>query len=296
MNKSFTLIEILVVIVIIGIISAFIIVGMNSISSGANIAKIKVFSSSLKNSLLINIMGEWRFDDVSGTEAKDGWSNLNGTLQGFTDTSAGYGDNNASGWMSPKNCISGTCLKVDTAQYVSVATAFPAIGDNSFTMEAWAKTDSVDGASHSIFSLSVSGITNWRGILNFPHAATNKALMYVRASCYRYSLKNINDNEWYHVVGVFDRSKTAPEMYINGKLDNGNSSSSECATTGTIPSGTIGLATNSYKGVIDEFRIYNAAVPVSQIQQNYYSGLKRLLANKEINSQEIQKRLSQLKQ
>ena len=280
---------------IIGIISAFIIIGMNSISSSANIAKIKVFSNSLRNSLLINIMGEWRFDDVSGTEARDSWSTLDGTLQSFTDTSAGYGDNNASGWMSSKNCISGTCLKLDTAQYVSVATVFPAIGDNSFTFEAWAKTDAVDSARHSIFSLSVSGITNWAGTLDFPHTTTNRALMYIRGSCYRYSLKNINDNEWYHIVGVFDRSKATPDMYLNGKLDNGVSSSSECATTGTIPSGTINLAYNSYKGVVDEFRAYSAAVPSSKIEQSYCAGLNRLFVNNGLDATEYEQRLGELK-
>jgi prepilin-type N-terminal cleavage/methylation domain-containing protein len=43
MNKSFTLIEILVVIVVIGVLSAFILVGMSSITSSANIAKSQAF-------------------------------------------------------------------------------------------------------------------------------------------------------------------------------------------------------------------------------------------------------------
>jgi len=53
MKKSFTLIEILVVIVIIGILSAFIIVSMSGVSQKATIAKGQAFANSLKNALMI---------------------------------------------------------------------------------------------------------------------------------------------------------------------------------------------------------------------------------------------------
>ncbi|MFA6374227.1 MAG: prepilin-type N-terminal cleavage/methylation domain-containing protein, partial [Candidatus Paceibacterota bacterium] len=62
MNKSFTLIEILVVIVIVGIISAFIIISMAGISSKANIAKGQTFSNSLKNALMLNMIAQYELD------------------------------------------------------------------------------------------------------------------------------------------------------------------------------------------------------------------------------------------
>jgi len=52
MNKSFTLIEILVVIVVIGILSAFVLVGMSSITSSANIAKVQAFINSMDNAII----------------------------------------------------------------------------------------------------------------------------------------------------------------------------------------------------------------------------------------------------
>jgi prepilin-type N-terminal cleavage/methylation domain-containing protein len=296
MNKSFTLIEILVVIVVIGIISSFIIIGLSSFSDKANISKLQVFSNSIRNSLMLNIMAEWKFDDVSGVQTKDNWSNnLTGTLSNFTDTSAGYGDNNSAGWMSSKNCISGTCLKLDVGQWVSVASAFPGIGNNSFSFEAWGKTDSTgDTNHHAIIYLSVSGITNWLGRLDFPYSTSSRALMFVRSSCYRYSAKYINDNKWHHVIGVFDRSKTTPDIYVDGKLDNGSSSNSECSTVGSIPSGTIWLVYNSFKGSVDEIRIYNEIVPAFQVKQNYFIGLNNLFLTNSINYLEYKNNLAEL--
>jgi prepilin-type N-terminal cleavage/methylation domain-containing protein len=57
-ENSFTLIEILVVIVVIGILSSFILIGINSINENARITKIKVFANSLRNSLLTDIVFE----------------------------------------------------------------------------------------------------------------------------------------------------------------------------------------------------------------------------------------------
>ena len=92
MSKSFTLIEILVVIVIIGILSAFIIVSMVGVSDKARIAKSQAFANSLRNSLLINLVSEWKLNDGSGTTASDSWSANTGTLTNFVDTTAEYGN------------------------------------------------------------------------------------------------------------------------------------------------------------------------------------------------------------
>jgi len=48
-EKSFTLIEILVVIVVTGILSSFVLVGMSSITNDARIAKVKAFANSVRN-------------------------------------------------------------------------------------------------------------------------------------------------------------------------------------------------------------------------------------------------------
>ena len=95
-------------------------------------------------------------------------------------------------------------------------------------------------------------------------------------------------------MGVFDRNKTTPDIYIDGLLDNGSSSYAECATVGSIPSGNLYLATNSFKGVLDEVKMYNEALALSQIQYNYIAGLDLLLINKNISKQEYNQRINAL--
>jgi len=245
----------------------------------------------------MNLISEFKFDEASGASAKDTWSgSFTGPLVGFdVNTTAGYGDTHTYGWMSENNCVSKTCLKFDTAQYINQMTNYPAIGDNSFTWEFWGKTgNEIDGSGHAGIFLSVSGITNWQGRLNFPHCTTDKVLMFVRSSCYRYSSSNIIDDKWHHIVGVFDRNKTAPDVYIDGLLNNGTSSTSECLTVGNIPSGTFSLATADFKGTLDEIKVYNEALTLSIIEYNYIAGLDSLLNNQNISKEEYNERIGVL--
>jgi len=292
-KKSFTLIELLVVIVIIGILAGVIMISTSSSIDKANTAKIKAFSETIKNSMMMNLMSEFKFDEGSGDSAKDTWSsNFTGPLVGFTSTAAAYGDINTHGWMSENNCISGTCLKFDTTQYVNQMANYPAIGNNSLTWEFWGKTNYT--STGSVIKLSVSGITNWQGIFDYPHATTNKALLYIRNSCYRYSNKVINDDKWHHIVGVFDRSKTTPDIYVDGILDNGSSSYSECSTVGNIPLGTLSLAVNNFKGAVDEVKMYNEALSSAKIHYNYIAGMNSLLNNGNISKEEYNQRIGNL--
>jgi|WetSurMetagenome_2_1015567.scaffolds.fasta_scaffold222221_2 prepilin-type N-terminal cleavage/methylation domain-containing protein len=112
-KKAFTLIELLVVIAIVGILSGLIVVSMSGMTQKAVVAKARIFSSSLRNSLMINLVSDWKLDDASGTVAADTWGTNNGTLTSFADTTAGYGDANTSGWVSSSNCVFNTCLKFD---------------------------------------------------------------------------------------------------------------------------------------------------------------------------------------
>ena len=64
MNKrtAFTLIELLVVIAIIGILSGLIIVSVSGAAQKATIAKAQIFSNSLRNSLMMNMVAEFKLE------------------------------------------------------------------------------------------------------------------------------------------------------------------------------------------------------------------------------------------
>jgi len=49
-----------------------------------------------------------------------------------------------------------------------------------------------------------------------------------------------------------------------------------------------------FTGLMDDVRIYNQAIPTSQIRQDYCLGLNKLLLNSSINKEEFTQRLSGL--
>jgi hypothetical protein len=110
----------------------------------ANIAKSQVFSNSLRSALMMNMIGEWKFDNVSGTvdlpladgtSIPDSWSTNSGlTIGGPT-------------LKDEKDCISGKCLSFDGNDSINCGNNV-SIGLNSFTFSFWGKT-SVNSAGQT---------------------------------------------------------------------------------------------------------------------------------------------------
>jgi prepilin-type N-terminal cleavage/methylation domain-containing protein len=117
LKQAFTLIELLVVIAIIGILSGLIVVAMGGVTEKASIAKSQVFSNSLRNSLMLNLVSEWKFDGVTTERAAtnadviDSWGSVNnGTIPASP----------AIPTIKPESdCVSGSCLSFDGGDYVS---------------------------------------------------------------------------------------------------------------------------------------------------------------------------------
>jgi len=290
---AFTLIELLVVIAIIGILSALIIVGMNSTTEKARIAKSQVFANSLRNSLMGNLVSEWKLDNGSGTTATDSWSGGNtGTLTGFANTTAGYGDAHTSGWMSSSNCISGACLKFDgTDDYVDCGSGLNVT--NAVTISAWVKV----GANYN--SVAIKGLagTQW----DYGLSIYNGQISYVHQSGYYGTSYQISLNTWYYLVITADEPSATIKTFIDG-VEYSNSNIVGTLGTDFIRQSNYKLsigrhgesAGNPFNGSIDDARIYNAAMPTSQIQQNYFTGLNKLFANNQIITTDYQHRLARL--
>ncbi|HNP79480.1 MAG TPA: LamG domain-containing protein [Candidatus Pacearchaeota archaeon] len=295
MNKSFTLIEILVVIVVIGILSAFILVGMNSITTSANIAKSKAFSESLRSSLLDNLVSEWKLDEESGTNIIDSWKTNNGTLVNFANTSSGYGDNNTSGWMSEGNCISGTCLKLDGANNYISTTDLDFTSTNALSVSVWVKT-----------SVSVTTIISKPDLAS--GAGSPKYVLDNAASNLRFfgycveglrgitggTIGGTRDGKWHHIVGTFDGTNwtiykdvvTKQTLLSAGTLGNSNYN---------MLIGARNIDSSFWNGQIDNLYLYSTAIISFQIKENYFLGLNSLYKNGELDKIEYGQKLTQLK-
>jgi len=291
MNKSFTLIEILVVIVIIGILSGFIIVGMAGVSDKANIAKGQAFASSLKNSLMLNLVSEWRLDETGvDTVVKDSWGANTGA---WTGPAGAY---TSPSWRTASECVSGGCLAFDgTDDYVNAGTgANLNITGDQLTLGAWVKVISWSG-SETYAIVAENYQANTGGYFIERDNANNYFFLGLwTAAGFNATIPTevLSENKWYYLVGVFNSTYT--KFYINGALKKTESFAATTIASSANPfvMGGKGGALNNLNGILDDVRVYNMALPTSQIRQNYYSGLNRLLAGQSIDSREYIKGLA----
>jgi prepilin-type N-terminal cleavage/methylation domain-containing protein len=298
-KKAFTLIELLVVIAIIGILSGLIIVGMNGMSQKANLAKAQVFSNSLRNSLMMRIVAEWKIDNVSGT--------VDSSLADGTLVSDSWKTNNCLTSGGPtlrdlNNCMFGKCLSFDgTNDYLSCADD-ATLNSTELTVSVWVKSTKNTATYQQgiVAKANLSG-TEFGWILRkytdnkFEFAA---GYSYPRNHHLTYSDIAYTDNNWHYIVGV-NVPGVANYIYVDGVKQ----TASESGTT-FVPTAqpvTIGTAYGDmplyatyherFGGFIDDVRIYNTVIPTSQIKEQYYIGLNKLFINGSISQLEYLERI-----
>ena len=291
MSNSFTLIEILVVIVVVGILSSFILVGMSSITNSANIAKGQAFANSMRNSLLIDLVSEWKLDDGSGTQAttKDYWSTNNGNLTNFVF-------NTTDGWRTGSSCTSGGCLLFNGINGYVALPESTKLKTDDITLELWINPIIVTNGSPIRTT-----ITN-KFYLAF-HSDGGFA-WHVRKSdnvgSYLYSNITVTTNKWHHIVATH-KTLSFQRFYIDGVRV---ADASDITWSPLVVAGNYGwviggsdwsVSSAYYKGLIDDVRFYDDAISISQIQQNYYLGINKLYKNNGIGFIEFNQRLVELK-
>lgn len=276
MNKrlAFTLIELLVVIAVIGILSGLMVVSMSGVNQKAKIAKAKIFSNSLRNSLMLNLVSEWKFDGETDAEQT-------ATINDLLDT---WGGNNTSiiigGTPIVKgadNCVDNKCLSFNgSADYFYAGTGgnnfnVTNVGD-SMTVEAWIKT-STSGRSQTI----VAKWTPWIFFLD----GSRRLMFYIRsggADTNVFSTSRISYGEWQHVAAVFTKSNRTVNFYINGDSAGSSvfSTDIDVGTGSRFQVAGYGNINTLMNGFIDDVRLYNVAISSSEIKEHYYLGLNNL--------------------
>ncbi len=306
-KQAFTLIELLVVIAIIGILSALIVVGMNGAVSSANMAKAKVFSTSLRDALLANLVSEWKFD---GSGVADGGAATTAYTQ---DTWSG--GNNCTIGGSPlvysgSNCTNGSCLQFDGIDdYVALGTnSSLSMGTGDATVSSWVKFDNATAPwSETLFACGAGGAgTGKDGYWINRYSGTSRLQIYFtdgtidRIVNYLSASGSLVANTWYNVVVVFDRDVSA-QAYINGAKQTGYSlditpQQGDVQNSRNLTIAAYSSTLNLFAGKMDEVRVYNAAMPTSQIKEQYYAGLNRLLASGQISPAEYRENVLKLSQ
>lgn len=272
---AFTLIELLVVIAIIGILSGLIIVGMNGMTQKANIAKAQVFSNSLRNSLLMNIVGEWKFD---GSGVSDGSTATTAYTQDTWNAGSSGTINGTPLVYSDSNCLNGSCLFFNgSTDYIrNTPIHFPDL--TPYTYSAWVKWAAGAPATTTAFGGSYCSSNVW-----FYVGLTSGHRPYGLGSSQTITGSNIGaifNNNWHNVVWTVDSSRNM-KLFVDGVQ---NGSTTVISTTTEVYYSSIGAGYHCsspnylWNGYIDEVRIYNASMPTSQIREQYYAGLNSLFA------------------
>ncbi len=292
MNKSFTLIEILIVIVVIGTISSFILIGTNSITNSANITKSKAFSNSLRNSLLINLKGEWNFEGPTSIDQDATISDIQDTWGGNNTGITIYGPPKVKG---ENDCASEKCLAFNgSTDYVYCGTGGVSLdisSGESITLESWVKLGSL-GKLHTI-------IAKWQPWIFFI-GSNNKQYFYIRSGASDYGVYSntaLSSNKWYHLAVSYFRLERKAVFYLNGKTDGAPIFTVDIngETGSRFSIAGYGNVNTILNGLIDDIKIYNQGISSSVIKENYYSGLNRLFKNNQISLNEFNQRLTEFK-
>jgi prepilin-type N-terminal cleavage/methylation domain-containing protein len=315
-KNSFTLIELLVVIAIVGILAGIIIVSMSGATDSANIAKNRAFEISLRDSLSLNLISEWKFDGnttdgqpATTDDVKDTW----GTNHGSFCTVTGSNPHPTPTVKTGNNCISNSCLYFDNIDD-NIKINSPVLkhtGLTGLTISAWIKIDPTTTNDSYI----VSNPWNGNGYYNYRFwwsNTTSKIAFKVGGEQDGNTLASTNTvpkDKWIYVVASITSDANAQpklmKLYINGAASgsvtdtvtqwiptSGGGDTSIDLSIGHIYKCDQSVSSYFFHGYMDEVKIYKDSIPLSLIRQNYLAGLKQLFAKNIITKQEYNQRLS----
>lgn len=277
-EKSFTLVELLVVISIIGLLSSVVLVSMGGIRERARIAKGLEFSQTIQNGIGAYAVGWWSFETIeAGNKVIDGSGNGNdGTVYGAT--------------LTPGLERLGNALSFNGASYVSAGNSSSANITDAVTVEAWINTtafgtnqyrgiagrlagDRVDGCG---FQYGLS--SQWVGGDKIEFWANKEGKSDCNGANYVVS-DTISLGRWYHIVGTYDSATGDQKIYLNGVL---SAASNKGAGTKikSFPNQPLEIGRNPqgywyFNGLLDEVRIYEKALSSTEIRKHYVEGLEQ---------------------
>jgi len=293
-NKSFTLIELLVVIVIIGILAGVIMISTSSSIDKANFAKAQTFSNAVQEELLFNLISEWTFDEGSNQavnraatneDVKDNWGVNNGTIVATHEPTVKGGN----------ECVFGKCLSFNSTEsdYVDCGNNSDLNLQNEITISVWVK-------ANSIGDFGIIGNNYWSEYtygIRLYFSSSFRFIIYDSSG----AIKDINGfvpetNVWYFLTATYNKSEETNNMkfYKNGGLIGTGYANSVHSPVEHFYIGSSRYDQKLFNGLIDEARLYSAALSSAQIKQNYIAGLDSLLSKGSILKEEYNQRIKLL--
>ena len=294
-KKSFTLVEMLVVIAIIGILSGVILISTSGSTDKARLAKAQAFATTTQTQLGYDLISEWKFEGHTGIgspstniDVLDSVGSNDGDITGHAPTIKGESD-----------CISGKCLFFDGL-------------DDYIDFGNKASLDLIDKNIEFWFKTSVNGV----GVIG-QTGGSGQWVLTIRGNRFVWdtwatgldmaAYKNIIDDKWHHFVVSISDSKDAEYFYLDGVLERVSTATvTTPAATGNLYLGSCSVAisttwcTNAgatasfFNGYLDEVKIYKEALGEAKIKEQYLAGLDSMLAKNLISKEEYNEKVELL--
>jgi hypothetical protein len=99
-----------------------------------------------------------------------------------------------------------------------------------------------------------------------------------------------SNNIWYHIV--WTNTGSAEYLYVNGEMKASRNVSGVLTSIGNLYIGGY-PGGNNFGGFIDDVRVYSAPLSLSEIRQNYFSGMEKLYASGQITDEDRRQRLTE---
>lgn len=225
-QTGFTIVELLIVIVVIGILAAITIVAYNGIQERARLASAQAYAAQIKKSPdMLDATANWSFNECSGSTVNDKTEfNNTGTIVGTAT------------WSSDTPSGSGCSINLDGATRITTSAL---IGSDFYIKAAWVKTSSC-GASNNV--ISGGGSAFYGCTLRAGHNGAWTTLT---------SSTSIGDGKWHYIVLRYESGTLS--IYVDGK----QTASAAAQPTPTPLTNVVGaLSTgNFFTGLIDDVTI-----------------------------------------
>jgi len=281
-NKSFTLIEVLVVVVIIGIIASIILISLGLAKNKAGIAAGLQFEANIHNSLGAYAIGIWDFNEGVGVSAAD--------ASGFNNNLIIFGSPN---WIPKEQTPSGKGYALSfngSDNYAAIRNLYydKAGQIKELTVCVWFKTSSsggnwlsnqsfIDFDRAKYFAFFIRGND---GRLNFSTTDENGSTDDLNSDAV------LNDEQWHFACGVYDGINKI--IYVDGKEDtkDSNTHNGKALGSGEVRYGFIGDGSRAstfngnrtnryYQGIIDGVYLYEKDLTSAQIKKIYTQELSK---------------------
>ena len=288
MSRSFTLLELLVVITIIGILTSIVVVSMSGSTDSANIVKGKAYTQQVQALLGHETVGMWNFDEGSDDTCYDisGYGNDGTINKGANGTGLEWVDSD----------IEGSALQfdgVDDGVYIGNPIALRQM--SMFSVEAWVNFSALTGTyeGRTIFNKGSNGGVGTLWI--YYNGSSNRLYVELDKIAPYYSWTPVL-GQWYHVLITYNSENI--RWYLNGILVKTYASSEKLFnnTADAIIGRYQSSYTHCFNGLIDEVHIYTEALPSTEIQKYYVQGLEKILANQGITQAEYSQRMEEFNQ